>query len=282
MPLPTPSTRAGVAGQAALLAEPDRALLGLDFDGVLAPIVPDPAQSRAHPAIVGVLERLGRHLGTIAVITGRPAAVAVEYGGLDRAEALADLVVFGHYGLERWDSRTGAVTAPPVHPGVPAARAALPSVLEGLGLAEQVFIEDKGRSVAVHTRRAADPDAALAALGRPLSELAREHDLALEPGRMVIELRPSGMDKGQALRRHARDRDARSVAYIGDDLGDLPAYAAIDVLRTEDVPGLKICSGSTEVRALAQQADLVVDGPDGVVELLEAWADHLETGSSEV
>lgn len=276
MALPEPSTAAGAAGLAAILDDPQGVLLGLDFDGVLAPIVADPTKSRAHPGVVPALGRLGSHLGAIAVVTGRPAAVAVDYAGLAGAPDLAGLVVFGHYGVERWDSATGQVTAPEVHQGVPAARAALPAVLAAVDLGGEVHIEDKGRSVAVHTRRAAEPDAALARLAPVLEQLAVRHGLVLEPGRMVIELRPPGMDKGQALRRHAAECRSRSVAYIGDDLGDLPAFAAIDLLRTEGLGGLKVCSGSTEVEGLAEQADLVVAGPAGVVGLLGALADELD------
>jgi trehalose 6-phosphate phosphatase len=62
---------------------------------------------------------------------------------------------------------------------------------------------------------------------------------------------------------------------VGDDLGDLAAFAAVEQLRAEGVPGLLVCSGSTEVTALAERADLVVDGPEGVAALLSALADEL-------
>jgi trehalose 6-phosphate phosphatase len=62
--------------------------------------------------------------------------------------------------------------------------------------------------------------------------------------------------------------------YAGDDLGDLPAFAAVDKLRSDGVPGLLVCSGSTEVTELAERADLVVDGPAGVVRLLRGLAAH--------
>ena len=85
----------------------------------------------------------------------------------------------------------------------------------------------------------------------------------------MLELRPPGTDKGSTLRSYAERVRARSVMYTGDDLGDLTAFAAIDTLRKEGVGGLKVCSGSAEVVEVARQADLVVDGPDGVVALLE-------------
>ncbi|MFQ6198729.1 trehalose-phosphatase, partial [Streptomyces sp. NPDC000405] len=79
--LPEPVTEAGRDGLAALLARPERAVVALDFDGTLAPIVPDPERARAHPGAVPALARLAPRLGSVAVVTGRPAGVAVRYGG---------------------------------------------------------------------------------------------------------------------------------------------------------------------------------------------------------
>jgi trehalose 6-phosphate phosphatase len=93
----------------------------------------------------------------------------------------------------------------------------------------------------------------------------------------VIELRPQGMDKGQALRTliELRKRQPSAVMFCGDDLGDVAAFDAVRTLRGEGVPGLTVFSGSAEVTELAQPADLVVDGPDGVVALLNSVADAL-------
>ncbi|MGW2102135.1 trehalose-phosphatase [Streptomyces olivaceoviridis] len=280
--LPTPRTRAGQDGLAALLAQPRTALIGLDFDGTLAPIVADPEQARAHPGAVSALAALAPEIASVAVITGRPPEVAVRYGGFAGVPGLEHLTVLGHYGAERWDAATGEVTAPPPHPGVAAVRAELPGLLERAGAQEGTWIEEKGRALAVHTRRAPDPQAAFEALRAPLADLATRHGLIVEPGRMVLELRPPGMDKGVALLDHARAVHAGCVVYAGDDLGDLPAFAAIEKLRTNGVPGLLVCSGSTEVAELADRADLVVDGPQGVVGLLRALAAQLGRGSSAV
>ncbi len=67
--LPVPATAAGRAGLAALLDDPGRALIAVDFDGTLAPIVPDPAQARALPAAVAALRELTPLVGTMAVLT---------------------------------------------------------------------------------------------------------------------------------------------------------------------------------------------------------------------
>jgi trehalose 6-phosphate phosphatase len=270
--LPSPVTSAGRDGLDALLSDPARAVIALDFDGTLAPIVPDPEQARAHPGAVRALAALAPQVASVAVITGRPAGVAVRHGGFAGIPGLEHLVVLGHYGAERWDAVTGTVHAPAPHPGVAAVRAELPGVLESVGAWRGTWIEEKGRAVAVHTRRAADPQAAFEALRAPLSDLAARHGLIVEPGRLVLELRPPGMDKGAALSAYVREVGATSVLYAGDDLGDLPAFAAVDELRKDGVPGLLVCSGSSEVTELAERADVVVDGPEGVVGLLSGLA----------
>ncbi|WP_037622293.1 trehalose-phosphatase [Streptomyces aureus] len=270
--LPAPVTPAGRDALEAILARPARTVVALDFDGTLAPIVPDPDRARAHPDAVPALAALAPEVASVAVVTGRPAGVAVRHGGFAGVPGLEHLVVLGHYGAERWDAVSGTVTAPAPHPGVAAVRAELPGFLDRIGAWQGTWIEEKGRAVAVHTRRADDPQAAFEALREPLGELAARHGLIVEPGRMVLELRPPGMDKGVALSEYVRETGAEAVLYAGDDLGDLPAFAAVDKLRSDGVPGLLVCSGSSEVAELAERADLVVDGPAGVVRLLAALA----------
>ncbi|TMR08533.1 trehalose-phosphatase [Nonomuraea turkmeniaca] len=248
----------------AILKDPAGAVIGLDFDGTLSPIVPDPAAAVIHPKAPAVLAELGRHVLAVAIVTGRPPATALELG-----PGLADvpgLVILGHYGFERWEN--GQISAPPPPPGVPRAEAELQLLLDELGL-RGVTIEDKARAVAVHTRRSPDPEGALDRLREPLARLADKHGLVVEPGRMVLELRPPGMDKGQALSLFLAERAARSVLFAGDDLGDLAAFEAV---RASELPGVTVCSGSAEVAQLAERADIVVDGPDGVVALLEELA----------
>ncbi|MGW0899186.1 trehalose-phosphatase [Streptomyces goshikiensis] len=274
--LPMPVTAAGREGLEALLRVPRRSVVALDFDGTLADIVPDPDQARAHADAVPALSALAPEVASVAVITGRPAGVAVRYGGFAGVPGLEHLVVLGHYGAERWDAVSGIVHAPAEHPGVAAVRAELPGFLDGIGAWRGTWIEEKGRALAVHTRRAADPDAAFAALREPLAELAARHGLMVEPGRAVLELRPPGMDKGVALTEYLAETGAEAVLYAGDDLGDLAAYAAVEKLRTDGLPGLLVCSGSAEVPELAARADLVLPGPAAVASYLAALAATLK------
>ncbi|MDA8369260.1 MAG: trehalose-phosphatase [Nocardiopsaceae bacterium] len=275
MPLPRPRSSAGTTALDRILSEPLGAVLALDFDGTLAPIVADPRDARAHPGAAFELARLAPLVGTLAIITGRPAAVAVDYGGLAEVEGI---LVLGHYGLERWEN--GHLSVPAAPPGVRLVREELPGLLDRAGAPDGTWIEDKGHALAVHTRRAPDPEAALILLRSPLDDLAQRAGLVVEPGRMVIELRPPGMDKGTALAAVVSDRGATSVLYAGDDLGDLAAFDAVERLRDRGVAGITVCSGSDEVATLAQRADLVVDGPAGIVELLSGLREALARGGT--
>jgi trehalose 6-phosphate phosphatase len=125
----------------------------------------------------------------------------------------------------------------------------------------------------VHTRRAAQPQAELDRLAAPLTELAGRTGLAVEPGRLVLELRPPGADKGAAIRELVSQRSPAAILLCGDDLGDRPAFEAVRDLRGDGIPGLLVASGSAETpEEITAAADLVVAGPAGVAELLAGLA----------
>ena len=127
----------------------------------------------------------------------------------------------------------------------------------------------------LHVRRTADPQAALARLTGPIAEFAAETGLDSKPGRLVIEIRPSGVNKGTALTELIAERDPAAVLFAGDDLGDLPAFEAVRAARAAGREGIAVCSASDEVSALAAHADLVLDGPKEVAGLLAALAEAL-------
>jgi trehalose 6-phosphate phosphatase len=251
------------AGWDALVAAPARALIALDYDGVLAPIVADPMAAVPAPGAIEVLRELAGKVGTLAVVTGRPAAVVVGIGGLD---TIPGLVVEGQYGAESWAA--GTLTTPDEPASVTAAREALPAALAAAGADPGVWVEDKRLALVVHARRTADPDAELGRLDPALRRVAEVHGLEPHPGKMVLELRPPGFDKGGVIRRLARDAGAGAVLFAGDDLGDIPGFAAVEELRAAGVPGLTVASASPEAAAVAERADVAVDGPAGIVQLL--------------
>lgn len=239
----------------------DRALVALDFDGTLAPIVSRPEDARALPGTADMLTALAARVRQVAIITGRPSEEAVEFGNLANVPGL---IVLGHYGLERWEG--GEVAAPPVLGQLERLRRELVALADAR---PGVTLEDKGHSVALHTRNAPDPAAALEELMPRVTEVSNAAGFQVTPGRFVVEARPAGADKGDALRCLVAEVDAGAVLYAGDDTGDLPAVEAVRSLAADGIVGVIVCSDAEEAdSALRDAADIVVPGPEGVQSLL--------------
>jgi trehalose 6-phosphate phosphatase len=267
---------------AALVAAAGSTVVGLDFDGTLAPIVDDPDAAHIHPDAPEVLRDLASVVRAVAVITGRPARTVLSLGGLDEvgrqvATAGRQLFVFGQYGFERWSSSRPRVVSPPPPPGLDGFRDELPRVLRD-ARASGAQVEDKGLAIAVHTRRLHDAAGAFQRLEPGLRALAERHGLVIEPGRQVIEARSPGMDKGTAVRVVADEVGAGGFLFAGDDLGDLGAFDAVDDLRQHGMPALLVCSASDEEGVLVERSDVVVHGPDGVLDLLRRLTSDARSG----
>jgi trehalose 6-phosphate phosphatase len=257
---------------AALAEAAASVVVGLDFDGTLAPIVDDPDSARIHPDAAEVLLELSSVVRAVAVVTGRPARKVLALGGLDDVgreigESGRELFVFGQYGFERWTSTQRRVVSPRPPQGLSGFLRELPRLLRDAD-APDAYVEDKGLAIAVHTRRLDDPAGAFERLEPRLRDLAARYDLVLEPGRNVIEVRSPGSDKGAVVRDLARETGAGGFLFAGDDLGDVEAFEAVTELREQGLPTLLVCSASDEVSVLVDRADVVVHGPDGVLELL--------------
>ncbi|UUW89866.1 trehalose-phosphatase [Pimelobacter simplex] len=273
MRFPTPE---GQDRYDAIVRVAPRTVVGLDFDGTLSPIVEDPAQAHIHPDAAQVLVELAQEVAAIAVITGRPARQALDLGGLeqvgDALEAVGkELFVFGQYGNERWSSGRRRIMGGRPPRGLATFERDLPRALRTAGAAD-AYVEDKGLAVAVHTRRLADPDEAFDRLLPPLRELAHRHGLVLEPGRAVIEVRSPGSHKGMVVDRLAAVLDAEGFLFAGDDLGDVEAFEAVAGLEQQGLATLRVCSASSEESALIALSDVVVRGPEGVLDLLRTLA----------
>jgi trehalose 6-phosphate phosphatase len=244
-----------------LAGQAGRVAVCLDFDGTIAPIVEDPAAARPLPGVVELLGALADRYAAVAIVSGRPATYLASHAAAPGVRYL------GMYGLE--EIVDGRVLVDPrleaARPAVEAARrdlAADPAVASS-----GAHLEDKRYAVAVHLRRVADPGRWAGPVGQAATRVAAAHGLEVVPGRMVWELRPQvRSDKGDAVRRVATESGARHLLVGGDDLGDLPAFAVAGELGG----GLRVAVGSDEAPAeLLDAADLVVDGPEGVRDLLE-------------
>jgi trehalose 6-phosphate phosphatase len=227
---------------AQLAAEPSRAALLLDVDGVLAPIVERPEDARVPDATRAELRRLAARYGLVACVTGRPARVAEAIVGVP------ELTVVGEHGLEL--EPAAAAWAPRIH-----------------AFAQTVDwpVEDKPLSAAFHFRTAPDPDAARERLAEAKARADAE-GFRTRWGRMVLEvLPPLDVSKGTAVRRLLERSGLRRALYAGDDTTDLDGFAALDGL---DLAVRVAVSSQEGPSALAERADVVVDSPSAFAALL--------------
>jgi trehalose 6-phosphate phosphatase len=244
------------AALAPFRARPADAAVVVDFDGTLSPIVDDPAAARPLPAAPAALQALAQRYALVGVLSGRP----VEF----LAPLLPpEIAVSGLYGLEVVRDGTRVD-----HPFAGAWREVIEDVARcsvSLG-PDGMQVEPKGLSLTLHYR--AHPD-----LADPVHDWAVQQawrsGLEVRPARMSVELHPPiATDKGTAL--EALTEGLEGVCYVGDDIGDLPAFDALDRLaEAAAMHTVRVAVRSDEVPPeLLDRADLVVDGPTGVLQLL--------------
>lgn len=225
-----------------LAAEPERAAILLDVDGTLSPIVDRPGDARVPEETRSELARLAGRYALVACVSGRPRHE------VERMIGIAGVAIVGEHGLEL---ETGAAEW--------ADRIA--EFARGIDWPA----ERKPLSVSFHFRRADDEAAARAYLTR-VAEAAAAEGLVPRWGRMVLEIRPPvDADKGTAVRALVSRAGVRRALYAGDDRTDVDAFAGLDGLEL----AVRVAVDSREAPAeLREAADLVVDGPEGVLELL--------------
>ncbi|HEY8524856.1 MAG TPA: trehalose-phosphatase [Acidimicrobiales bacterium] len=241
------------------LAAPATAAILLDFDGVLAPIVDDPAAARPLEGTAELLSELAARYKVVGVVSGRPVSFL-------QPLLPPGLVLSGLYGLEVVDNGTRTD-----HPQSGAWREVIEDVARcSVDRGPQgMVVETKGLSLTLHYRT--HPELAAEVQGWATHQAARS-GLVYRPAKMSVELHPPiDADKGTAVEAIAKR--ASAVCFVGDDVGDLAAYDALDRLAEQGVHTLRVAVRSDETAAeLLRRADLVVDGPEAVVDLLRRLA----------
>lgn len=204
----------------ALTAAGHPLLMLLDFDGTLVDIAPHPEAIVVPTEAAPTLRAIARAGHRVVIVTGRNRDFVIHRLGLTFDDVIQ---VVGLHGLE-WPGEP----PPPRHPRLDDALTALRSAVSALPGGDRVHLEDKGLSIAVHTRqvdRAALP-AILAVVQAVLAGFVDDALCTLH-GHEVIELRPRAASKALAARRLVQGTPGRAVVMFGDDRTDEEAFAAL-------------------------------------------------------
>ena len=229
---------------APLAEAPERSALVFDVDGTLAAIVARPELASVPEATRAELRRLVDRYRLVACVSGRAGDDARRLVGVDGIEYV------GNHGLEL-DPRAHELAA------------AVARFRDSVSWP----VEDKGLSLSYHYREAEDEAAARAELER-VAERARAHGLVARWGRKVLEIRPRlDADKGTAVRTLVERSGAALGLYAGDDTTDLDAFDGLTAAELEHAVRIAVASADGPPE-LQREADLVVEGPEALVDVL--------------
>jgi trehalose 6-phosphate phosphatase len=245
-----------------------RSALALDVDGTIAPIVARPEEASVPPDVRELLIRLQAEYGVVACVSGRRAEDARRVVGIDSLDYI------GNHGLERIRSGDSQVASESPADSYGAQVRTFASESYAPALREMgVRLENKNAIWSFHWREATGEDAAVAALAE-VATAAESRGLVAHWGRKVLEIRPPlRFDKGTALERLLDEGDFDGALYAGDDTTDLDCFRKLRELRSNGGLSHAVCVGVESDEAppeIAAEADVTVDGPAGMRELLAA------------
>ena len=247
--------------------KPGTAAILTDIDGVLVPIVPTPDMSEVPEELRKLLRRLSEEYRVVAGVSGRAAEDARRLVGLE------EIVYYGNHGFEVLRPGDDVEIVPEAEPykeQVEELEAKAREELESLG----AFVEEKGITASIHYRNAS-PEAG----ERCKQFVEREGErlgLRITVGRGVVEARPPiRADKGTAVRKVVEEYEPQKALFMGDDTTDLDAFRELEKLREEGFLeeilriGVESEEGPPEI---VSEADIVVEGTEGVEEVLRVLA----------
>ncbi|WP_349369370.1 trehalose-phosphatase [Salinarimonas sp.] len=241
--------------------------LFLDFDGTLVEIVDRPDAVAVKPGVPETLTRLSAALeGALAVVSGRPIAF------LDAKLEPFTPDAAGLHGVERRLAGVLHPCRPEEHPGL---RRGIEGLHEALDPVENVIIEDKGCSVAVHWRMAPAEEGRAKGLVEDLAERLGS-DYRIQYGKMVAEILPALSGKGPIIAKFMEEAPyaGKTPVFIGDDLTDENGFETVNRLGGvavrigdgETVARYRLPSVSALAKTLHGWADLGRVDFDGVPE----------------
>lgn len=249
--------------------DPDHSALLLDFDGTLTPIEKDPEVPRLTVDQIDLLHRLSIPLGTLAIVSGRQGSFLVDRLGFDTHRE-TKLIAFGRGGLDAIDSQ-GTITPDRTFEKWNAQMQELAE--QAREVAPLAWIEEKGVVLTLHWRRAQATEQALREIAQRAVDLK---GLLAREGKQSIEVFPPGVPSKSDVVR-ALSKKSRVIAFIGDDIGDLEAYDALDELKIS-MQTFRVCVTSDEVPDnMTERADLVLESHMETIALLNALDEELSS-----
>lgn len=210
----------------------------LDVDGTLLDIARSPGEVRVRVETRQLLGRLHASAeGALALISGR------SLSDIDTLFPLVALPAAGQHGVERRNARGMRGWSGASMRDQPVARARLGALVARY---PELVLEDKGFSVALHYRAAPVLETLVReTVGDVQAELG--DGFLVQPGKYVLELRPSGMDKGDAIAEFMAEPPfaGRVPVFVGDDVTDEHGFAVVNELGGHSV---KVGAGPTVAR----------------------------------
>ncbi|MGH2874478.1 MAG: trehalose-phosphatase [Solirubrobacteraceae bacterium] len=258
---------------APLRASPRSTAILLDIDGTLAPIVDHASDAHVPESTRQLLIGVAGTYGLVGCISGRRAS---------EARAMVSIGTITYVGSHGAELLRSGWTEARLEPEIAEWARRIQQFGRDADTADvrklRVRLEDKGAIVAFHWRGAPDEEAARVEVEQ-VAQRAQSEGLGTHWGRKVLEVRPPvQIDKGAGVVRLLTEAGPviHAALYVGDDTTDLDAFGALDRLvqtgRLTDAVRVGVRSDESP-SDLADRADLLVDGPAGVRELLSVLAD---------
>jgi len=249
--------------------------LAFDIDGTLSPIAPTPDEAKIYPGVLPLLEQAQKY-AKVAILTGRSIDDGASMVNLD------GLIYIGTHGLE-WSE--GLPWLHPVEITTEAldyyepGKYLLDRVEQHLSELPGVIVQRKRIGGSIHYRLAPDPLETRQKLLSLLEQPARQVNMSLSEGKLVVEIRvPLPVHKGRAIRQFVERYNLKAIIFAGDDRTDLDAVTEISKIRKEGIAALSIVVQHHDTMPeLLAQADIVVQEVPGMVELLHEMVTILES-----
>jgi trehalose 6-phosphate phosphatase len=196
--------------------------LFLDVDGTLAEHAAKADDVQIDAELIRSLPRVAAYLGgALAVITGRSIA------SVDRLFPDVRMPIAGQHGSERRDAGGAIhldVADPDMYARLRESLATFAARHPGL------YLEDKGRTLALHYREVPRLAAYVHRKLRAIADSIGGGSFELQPGKRTLELRPESQDKGTAIAQFMAEPPflGRKPVFAGDDNADEYGFAVVD------------------------------------------------------